>query len=303
MKWSNEARIGVGVLAAAVIFIAGVVYLRGIDLRSKQYSLRVFYRNVNGLKEGDAVTVAGLAIGRVESMWLVGRGIGVSLSIQTKVHLPKDSKAILKSETIMGGKFIEITPGTDSLMLANGDSLTGLYEADLSELTATLSPITSNVLGILENVNSTFDEPTRRRIQKIVLDLERSSSVLQEAIRNGGKSADVSFAEVSAFAKDMSRFARTLDTIALAERLNIDTSVTSFAQWSRNMERVSTKMEIATESLNSVLGRIQNGEGTLGKLVQDDRLYNHMDSLSMNLNLLVKDLRENPGRYVKLSLF
>ena len=303
MKWSNEARIGVGVLAAAVIFIVGVVYLRGIDLRSKQYALKVFYRNVNGLKGGDVVTVAGLAIGRVESMSMIGRGIGVNLSIQTKVHLPKDSKAILKSETIMGGKFIEISPGIDTVMLANGDSLAGLYEADLSELTATLSPISSNVLGILENVNSTFDEPTRRRIQKIVLDLERSSTGLSAVIRAGGKSADASFAEVTAFSRDLSRFARTLDTIAAAERWNIDTSVTSFAQWSRNMNRVSLKLETATESLNGVLGRIQNGEGTLGKLVKDDRLYDHMDSLSMNLNLLVKDLRENPGRYVKLSLF
>ncbi len=303
MKWSNEARIGVGVLAAAVIFIAGIVYLRGIDLRSKQYALTVFYRNVNGLKEGDVVTVAGLSIGRVGSMTMVGRGIGVSLSIQTKVHLPKDSKAILKSETIMGGKFIEIAPGVDTLMLANGDSLAGMYEADLSELTATLSPITSNVLGILENVNSTFDEPTRKRIQKIVFELERSSTRLDEVIHAGGKSADASFADVSAFSRDLARFARTLDTIAVAERLNIDTSVTSFAQWSRNMERVSMKLETTTESINSVLAKIKNGEGTLGKLVQDERLYNHMDSLSMNLNLLVKDLRENPQRYVRLSLF
>jgi phospholipid/cholesterol/gamma-HCH transport system substrate-binding protein len=303
MKWSNEARIGVGVLVASVIFIAGIVYLRGIDLRSKQYGVRVFYRNVNGLKEGDVVTVAGLAIGRVESMSMVGRNIGVNLSIQTKVHLPKDSKAILKSETIMGGKFIEIAPGVDSLMLANGDSLGGLYEADLSELTATLSPISSNVLGILENVNSTFDEPTRKRIQKIVSDLERSSTKLEEVIHAGGKSADASLADISAFSRDLARVARTLDTMAAAERLNIDTSVTSFAQWSRNMERVSRKLETTTESLNGVLAKIQNGEGTLGKLVQDERLYNHMDSLSMNLNLLVKDLRENPQRYVKLSLF
>jgi phospholipid/cholesterol/gamma-HCH transport system substrate-binding protein len=303
MKWSNEARIGVGVLAAALIFIVGVVYLRGIDLRSKQYALNVFYRNVNGLKEGDVVTVAGLAIGHVGSMAMVGRSIGVSLAIQTKVHLPRDSKAILKSETIMGGKFIEIAPGSDPAMLANGDTLAGLYEADLSELTATLSPITSNVLGILENVNSTFDEPTRKRIQKIVFDLQRSSTTLDDVIRGGGRSADTSFAEITAFSRDLARFSRTLDTIAVAERWNIDTSVTSFARWSGNMERVSLKLETTTESLNGVLARVQNGQGTLGKLVQDDRLYNHMDSLSMNLNLLVKDLRENPGRYVKLSLF
>jgi len=303
MKWSNEARIGIGVLAAAVIFIAGVVYLRGIDLRSKQYELKVFYRNVNGLKEGDVVSVAGLSIGRVESMALAGRGINVVLSIQTKVHLPKDSKAILKSETIMGGKFIEITPGMATGMLANGDTLGGLYEADLSELTATLSPITSNVLGILENVNSTFDQPTRQRIQKIVAELERSSARLEDVIRTGGKSADASFADLSAFSRDLAGAARTIDSIAHDERLNIDTSVASFARWSRNMERVSSQLETAAGALNGVLGKVNRGEGTLGKLVQDERLYNHLDSLSMNLNLLVKDLRENPQRYVRLSLF
>ncbi|HTO95240.1 MAG TPA: MlaD family protein [Bacteroidota bacterium] len=303
MKWSNEARIGIGVLAAAVIFIAGVVYLRGIDLRSKQYELKVFYRNVNGLKEGDVVSVAGLAIGRVESMALAGRGINVVLSIQTKVHLPKDSRAILKSESIMGGKFIEIAPGMDAAMLVNGDSLGGLYEADLSELTATLSPITSNVLGILENVNSTFDQPTRQRIQNIVAELEHSSGRLEEVIRAGGRSADASFAELSSFSRDLASAARTIDSIARDERLNIDTSVTSFARWSKNMERVSAQLETAAGALNGVLGKVGRGQGTLGMLVQDERLYNHLDSLSMNLNLLVRDLRENPQRYVRLSLF
>jgi phospholipid/cholesterol/gamma-HCH transport system substrate-binding protein len=291
------------VLSAAVIFIAGVVYLRGIDLRSKQYALKVLYRNVNGLKEGDVVTVAGLAIGRVETMALAGRAIGVNLSIQTKVHLPRDSKAILKSETIMGGKFIEIAPGGDSLMLQNGDSLSGLYEADLSELTATLSPISSNVLGILENVNSTFDEATRQRIQEIVADLGRSSARLDEVIRIGSKQARESFAEFSTFSRDLSRFARTLDTIAVSQHGNLDSGIASFRSVAANLDRVSAKLDYTAESLNAVLGKIRNGEGTLGKLVQEERLYNHIDSLSVNLNLLVKDFRENPERYVRVSLF
>jgi len=191
----------------------------------------------------------------------------------------------------------------DTAMLANGDSLGGLYEADLSELTATLSPITSNVLGILENVNSTFDQPTRQRIQRIVAELERSSGRLEEVISAGGKSADASFAELSSFSRDLAGAARTIDTIAHDERFNIDTSVTSFSRWSRNMERVSAELETAAGSLNGVLGKVNRGEGTLGMLVQDERLYNHLDSLSMNLNLLVRDLRENPQRYVRLSLF
>jgi len=303
MKWSNEARIGLMVLAAAVIFIAGVVFLRGIDLRSKEYTLNVYYRNVNGLHDGDKVTVAGLAIGQVESMSLVGGRIAVNLSLQTGVRLPRDSKALLKSETIMGGKFVEITPGTDPGLLQNGDSLSGAYEADLSELTATLAPITSNVLGILENVNSTFDEPTRARIQQIVEDLARSSNRLERVIREEGSSMDLAFADWASFSRDLSRFARTLDTIALQQRDNVDSSMTSIRRASVNLDRVAGKLDDATSSLNKILNKVNRGEGSLGKFVYDERLYNDVDSLASNLNLLVRDLRENPQRYVRISLF
>jgi phospholipid/cholesterol/gamma-HCH transport system substrate-binding protein len=303
MKLSNEARVGFVVFAAAILFIGGVIFLRGIDLRSKQYSLKVLYRNVTGLKTGDVVTVAGLAIGRVETMSFAGRSIQVDLSIQTKVHLPKDSKAIVKSETIMGGKFIEITPGLDTKVLQDGDSLSGMYEADLSELTSTLAPITSNVLGILENVNSTFDEPTRRRVQEIVVDLGRSASRLEEIIRTEGPRADQAFADFAAFSRDLSRFARTLDTIALAQRDNIDTSMTALRRVAVNFDRVSANLEYTTEALNAILARVNTGQGTLGKLVQEETLYNNLDSLSANLNRLVRDIRENPDRYVRVSIF
>ena len=303
MKWSNEAKIGLAVFGAALVLVVGIIYLRGIDLRSKEYSLRVFYRNVNGLKEGDIVTISGLAIGRVESMGIAGRRIGVNLSIQTKVRLPLDSRALLKSETIMGGKFVEITPGADSLILQNGDSLAGAYEADLSELTATLSPISSNVLGILENVNSTFDEPTRMRIQGIVADLARSSARLQQVVHAGAQSAERAFIDFSIFWQDLARFARTLDTLAMTQRGNLDTGLTSFRSVAQNMDRVSAKLEYTAESLNEVLTKVRRGEGSLGKFVQEDKLYNDIDTLAVSLGLLVRDLKANPERYVRISLF
>ncbi|MEW6510666.1 MAG: MlaD family protein [Bacteroidota bacterium] len=303
MKLSNEARIGIAVFAAAIIFVVGVIYLRGIDLRSKQYALTVFYDNVNGLKDGDIVTVSGLAIGRVEGMSLAGRRIAVDLSIQTNVHIPRDSRAVLKSETIMGGKFIEITPGADSLLLRNGDTLTGSYEAALSELTATLAPISSNVLGILENVNTTFDEATRRRIQEIVQDLARSAARLNQVVQSGGLSADRAFTDFSVFSHDLARFARTLDTLALTQRGNLDTGITTFRSVAQKLDRVSERLEYTTESLNLVLGKIRKGEGTLGKLVHEEKLYNDVDSLAVTLEALIHDLRTNPERYVRISLF
>jgi phospholipid/cholesterol/gamma-HCH transport system substrate-binding protein len=303
MKWTNETRVGFVVFAAAIIFVVGVIVLRGIDLRSKQYSLTVLYRSVTGLKAGDMVTVSGLVVGSVESMTFAGREIRVDLSIQTKVRLPKDSRAVVKSETIMGGKFIEITPGADTLMLRDGDSLFGMYEADLSELTSTLAPISSNVLGILENVNNTFDEPTRRRVQGVVIELERAAKRLDETIQNSGPRADQVMADLSTFARDLSSFARTLDSIAVGQGDKIDASMTSLQKTSSNLSRVSAKLENTADLMNEVLTKIRNGEGTLGKLVQKDKLYNDLDSLAVNLTKLVVDIRENPNKYVKVSVF
>jgi phospholipid/cholesterol/gamma-HCH transport system substrate-binding protein len=303
MKLSNEARIGIVVLAAAALFIAAVMYLRGIDLRAKQYSLTVLYGNVSGLQTDDLVTVGGLAIGYVDGMTLAGHEIAVNLSVKTKVQLPRDSKAVLKSETIMGGKFIEISPGIDTTVLQNGDTLAGVYEADLSELTATLAPISSNVLGILENVNSTFDEPTRMRIQMIVEELASSAVNLDELIRLEGARTDQALTDFGVFAQELSRFAKRLDTLAVNQRENIDTSITAFTRMAKNFDRVSARMDTTTMSLNYVLMRLKNGEGTLGKLVHDRRLYDNLDSLSVNLNLLARDLRVNPHRYVKVSIF
>jgi phospholipid/cholesterol/gamma-HCH transport system substrate-binding protein len=303
MKWSNEARVGVAVFVAVIIFVGGIILLRGIDLRSKQYALTVLYRNVNGLKPGDVVSVAGLVVGHVGTMSFAGRDIRVDLSILTKIRLPRDSKAVIKSETIMGGKYIEISPGVDSLMLRNGDSLSGTYEADLSELTSTLAPISSNVLGILENVNTTFDEPTRKKVQEIVINLEQTASQLEAFVRSSGPRTDSAMANVSSSARDLSEFARTLDTIAVSQKGNIKEGIGSFRETAANLSRVSAKLENTADLLNALLLKMNNGEGTLGKLSKEEKLYNHIDSLSVNLNRLIVDIRENPKRYVHVTVF
>ena len=303
MKVTNEVKLGIVVVGAAIVFFVGIILLRGIDLRTKEYSLTIYYNNVNGLQQGSSIMVAGLRIGQVESMTLAGAGVAVNVSIQRKVQLPKDSHAKIKSESIMGGKFIEITPGIQSAILQNGDSITGTYEADLTELTATLAPISSNVLGILENVNSTFDDETRRKIKDIVTDVNRSTGELDRLVIAEGHRLDNAMGRIETFAMSLTRLAVALDTLAASNRSEIDSTVASLHRTTRNIEVLSRNLKSTSSSLDVVLEKMKNGEGTLGKLVHDESLYNHLDSLSLNMNALAKDLRENPGRYVKLTLF
>jgi len=303
MKLSNEVKLGMAIFAAVIVFVGGIIYLRGVDFQKREYTLTILYNNVNGLQEGSPITIAGLAIGKVEELKLIGTAIAVKVQIQNKVQFPVDSKAFIKSSSLMGGKLIAITPGIESDILHNGDTLTGSYEADLTELTSTLAPISSNVLGILERVNTTFDEKTRRNIQNILADVNRSSSELERIIHDQGQRLDFAIGNFASFSSNLSQFAINLDSIALSQRTNLDTSMAMIRIVSYNLQQASQNLKSTTQSLDVVLGKIEKGHGTLGKLVHEEKLYNDIDSLASNLNLLVKDLRENPGKYVKVSVF
>ncbi|MDP1677259.1 MAG: MlaD family protein [Bacteroidota bacterium] len=303
MNLSNEARIGIAVFLAAIILVGGIIFLKGIDFRSKEYRLTLFYGNVNGLTEGSPITIAGLNIGKVQDMRLAGNVIAVSIAIDNKVNISKDSKAFIKSSSLMGGKQIAMIPGVSPEILKDGDTLTGAYEADLTELTSTLSPISSNVLGILERVNTTFDDPTRRNIQSILLELNRAAKDLQQVILQQGGHLDYAVGNFSTFSEDMSRFAKRLDTIAVGQKGNIEEGVKSIRATAKTMEEASGRFKDASTSIDNVFKKLERGDGTIGKLMNDERLYNHLDSLILSLNELAKDLKANPKRYVNVSVF
>ena len=302
MKLSNEVKLGMAIFAAVVVLVGGVVYLRGVDFQKRDTRSHniVHQRQRTSGRKSDYR--CGLA-------W-EGRGPQTHReryrcygSNQNKVQFPVDSKAFIKSSSLMGGKLIAITPGVAGVMLKNGDTLSGSYEADLTELTSTLAPISSNVLGILERVNTTFDEKTRHNIQDILSDVNRSSTELEHIIHAEGERLDYAIGNFGNFSSNLSRFAVNLDSMALSQRTNLDTSMASIRLVAENLHQASENLKSTTQSLDIVLNKIQKGQGTLGKLVHEEKLYNDVDSLAWNLNLLVKDLRENPGKYVKVSVF
>ncbi len=303
MKLSNEVKVGVAVFIAVLIFFVGVMFLRGVDFQKKEYTLTILYDNVGGLRPGSPIMVAGYTVGKVDDLELHGGGIAVQASIESNVHLPNDSQALIKSASIMGGKYIAITPGNSSVTLASGDTLRGTYQADLTELTSTLAPISSNVLGILQNVNNTFDAKTRKGLQNIVVDVDKATAELEQIIRMQGGKIDYVVGNLTTMSEYLARFSTGLDTMAVSQRSKLDSSLTVVRSIAQNLQTASEELRSTTRSLDAVAQRIEMGEGTIGKLSRDPRLYNHLDSLTANLNSLIIDLKENPSRYVRLSLF
>jgi phospholipid/cholesterol/gamma-HCH transport system substrate-binding protein len=152
-------------------------------------------------------------------------------------------------------------------------------------------------------VNTTFDEPTRRNIQAILLELNFAARELRQVVQRQGGHLDYAVGNFSTFSDDMSRFAKRLDTIAVTQKGNIDDGITSIRVTAKTMEEASGKFRDASSSIDNVFKKLDKGDGTLGRLMRDDRLYVHLDSLILNINALVKDLKDNPKKYVNVSVF
>ena len=310
MKMSNEVKLGVTVFAAVIFLVSGIVYLRGVDFQKNDYSLIFIYDNVNGLDEGSEITIAGFKIGKVEGFKLYKTGVAVTVAIEKDVKFSNDSKAFIKSSSIMGGKIIAITPGVSGNMLANGDTLAGAYEADLTELTSTLAPISSNVLGILERVNTTFDAPTQKTIQNILKDLNRTSSELERVIKSNGEELNVAIGNFGRFTNSLSNTGFTLDSLTKNERSNLAATLASAKRVALDLEKSGQTLNStvnnllsSTKTIEVILSRLEKGEGTLGKLSKDAKLYNDLDSAALNLSILLKDIKANPTKYINIKAF
>lgn len=310
MKTSNEVKLGITIFVAVIVLVSGIVYLRGIDFQKNDYTLNFVYDNVNGLAEGSEITIAGFKVGKVEKFDLYKNGVTVRVAIEKNIKFSDDSKAYIKSSSIMGGKIIAVTPGVSGKMLNDGDTLVGAYEADLTELTSTLAPISSNVLGILERVNTTFDAPTQKAIQNILKDLNRSSSELERVIKSNGNELDIAISNFAKFTNSLSNTGFTLDSLTKNERSNLAATLSSAKRVASELEKSSLTLNTTVNNLNNstktidvILNRLEKGEGTLGKLSKDANLYNDLDSTVNSLNRLLKDIKANPSRYINIKAF
>lgn len=303
MKLSNEAKVGIVIFISAIIFFGGVMYLREVDFQQKDRSFFILYDNVSGLKEGSQVVLAGFSVGKVNRMTLAGSQIAVEVSVQKNVLLSTDARAEIKSSSLMGGKIIALTPGRAGRDLANGDTLHGSYQADLTELTSTLAPIGSDVLRILDNVNTTFDENTRRGIKDIVQQIGRASQQVNQVVDIQGSKLDRVLNNFSVVSANLVRFTGGLDTMAHGQRLTLDSSLAAIRAMTENLHQASQNIQNTTRSLDTVFARVKSGQGTLGLMVQDEGLYRHVDSVAINLNEVLQEMKSTPGKYIRFSIF
>ena len=298
MKITKEVKIGFVAMLSIVLLVWGYNYLKGTNLLFKTKTVYTIYPSVAGLAKSSPILINGFQIGVVESIYFhedqSGRVIVKLLITENDFHIPKNSVASLISMDFLGSKAIALKVGESSTLLQNGDTLIAdLEKSMLDDVSESILPIKEKA----ENLMTTMDS-TMIKLQGVITDVE---DVLSE--RNKKKFTDI-LTNLNATIVSYNDVAQTMQsTVKLMKPTlkNLKTFSDSLAEL--EMNQTLTKAQETFENMSQVMAKINNGEGTMGQLINNDSLYLNLEAVTKDMDLLLIDMKEHPKRYVHFSLF
>jgi phospholipid/cholesterol/gamma-HCH transport system substrate-binding protein len=304
MRISREVKIGFIAVATLGLFIWGLNYLKGKNILKPIDEYYIAYDEVEGLIESGAVYYKGYKVGNIFNIVFdhdnTDRFI-VKIGLNEKIRLPLKTKAIpISSSVIATAKDIKLVPYDTNAYYKPGDTLMSETEKSISSYLEPLNEKTNRIMNELEitlqSVNDLVDEPTRNKFKRSISSLEGIASSLKKDLGENG-SIHKSFTNIQTITNDLKNSSK--DITGTFSNLNeISDSIKA-----ADLKSTLTKLDSALYSTQEILASINEGEGSLGKLLNSDSLYIHLDGATQNLEALLKDLQENPGRYVSISVF
>lgn len=303
MKLSKEFKIGVFVIAVLVITFFVINYLRGQDIFNRNINVVSKYENVEGLVPSAPVYIKGFKAGTVSDIIYDTKAetFLVDCSVSKKFNIPTDSKMTIFSTDIMGGKGIRIDLGTSSEYVKDGDELDNAFETDmLSTLGESIGPLMASLTATIDSlsitvnsVNAILSEKNRASIETTLKRLENTMS----NVENISHSIEKKSPELEAFLGNLENLSNKLDAVLISA----DTTMANVAGFSKTLNGTEVKDLII--SLESLLTKVQDPDGTLGKILTDGKIYNSIDSLIVDVDDLINKIKENPKKYLKISVF
>lgn len=307
--------IGITFIIAIGLFIWGYNFLKGKDIFNKQTIVFAEYQQVSGLAIANPVLINGFKVGQVSDIYFnpdMSGSIIVALTLQNNFPVPNNSYARIFSADIMGSKAIELKLGNSPQTVVPGDTLPTSIEASLmDEVNAQVQPIKIKAENLLASIDSlvvafrtVFNENARDNLKESFNSIKLTFSNLENTTSNLNSLVISERSNISSILQNVDSLTFTLSN----NREQIATIISNFEILSDSLAKTDipgtlNRADAAIAQLNGILTKINEGQGTVGMLVHNDSLYIELDRSAAELNLLLKDIRENPKRYVKFSLF
>jgi phospholipid/cholesterol/gamma-HCH transport system substrate-binding protein len=293
--------VGLVVVVSLALFYYGYNYLKGSKLFKSGYYIYAQYSNINGLGLDDPVMIRGFRVGKVSNTKLASQSGQILVEfhiLDDELEIPNNSQAVIISSGLLGGKEINIEFGDSPNYMQPGDTITSGMEGDfLSSLSSSLEPFEQSAMDAVTSIDSVMillqdvlDAKNRKAIDEGLEDLSETfqklnntSSELEEFITKEKTRLSIIITNLEQMSKNLNQFSDTLSDLELKKTMN--------------------EANVALAKVNTILSKIDSGEGSLGQLVNNDTLYQNLEDASKSLDKLLLDIEENPKRYVHFSVF
>lgn len=288
---NREVKVGLFVIVGIAAFLVALFSLTDVGTFRGRYYAYTIIENAGGMRNGDAVQMRGVNIGRVTEFRMVPDGVAVRLEIYNRYQVPEDSRVAVRSAGILGGMIVDVIPGESPRRIENDQVIPGSVEADIMTSASGLSTQAETVLA----------RTTALLSEETIGSVGASASELQTLLTDLSALAAQQRVELAELSGSLRRSAQGVERATSGPEL--ERAVANIDALTARLEETSGTLSAASTSLETVLGRLERGEGTLGKLTTDDALYVNLTAAAESLQALVADIRADPKRYLSISVF
>lgn len=315
MKIRRELKVGAFVGIVVLLFFFGLNFIKGKELFRSHRTFYARYEHVAGLVSAASVSVNGLNIGKVSDVRFAGdntNDIIVEMNIYDKIKIPHNSIARIFTPDILGTKSIEIVLGDSPVLAMSGDTLTSEMQASLSEeVSQQVAPLkrkAEDLMGSIDTmitvVRSVFNKNTRENlnasfehIRQTIFALEHTTYNIDTLVYGQRTRLERIFFNIESISENLRQNNEKITNI-------IDNfSAISDTVAKANLSKTLADLQTSVTGVSMAMDKINNGEGSMGLLLNDKKLYTDLESASSELNKLVTDMKLNPHRYLNFSVF
>lgn len=309
MKISNETKVGILAVLAIVLLILGYSYLKGERVFAQDRTFYAEYYNVSGLNTSDDVIFRGLSIGKIQSIELLPKeekAIRVGFNIGEPIDIPINSEARIVNSDLLGDKALELILGDATEIANEGATLSGTVEQSLSQqIEEQLLPVKTRIEGLIASidsvitrVNGIFDVDFQGKVDEYQVSIEAAiknirniTESVDAIVSNEATKIDTVMTNVKVISQAIADNEQALrNTFA-----NLETITDSIAKI--NLVHTFAQLDSVTADLAMITSKVKSGDGNLAMLINEKELYQNLESISKNLELLLEDIRKKPGRY------
>ncbi|SMO41417.1 phospholipid/cholesterol/gamma-HCH transport system substrate-binding protein [Saccharicrinis carchari] len=311
-RFSKEVKLGFTVALALFIFGWGINFLKGKDVFVSGYRVHAIYPRIDGLTEASPVYFKGYRIGSVRRISLLDNGdsdLLVTMTIEKNIDFPLNTVAQIYSLDLMGTKAIRFVYGTDAKLLQPGDTMETSVSGDLADqVSQEMLPLKDKVEGmvveldsVLTNFNRLLNDENKNNFShgvehfsQVMRNLNYMSATIDKSLQPDGPLGNT-LTNLDSMTMVLKANSRVLSSVMH----NLDDVSYQLAQ--AHVDSIAYQLNSATVWINKMLHSLDQGEGTLGKLLRDEQLYYNLNETSISLDRLLNDVRTQPKRYVNFS--